>query len=127
MSYDIPTLLTRNLHDVFGEEDATRRQATIDEIFAEDAVFYEPHGMYRGREEIGRIAGVIRALHPDFEYTVTHEPEALHDRVGRIRWVSGTPGQPPAYAGTDIIVADKGKIAEAYLFFDSRLPETETR
>ena len=33
------TLLTRNLHDVFGENDATRRRATIDEIYTEDCVF----------------------------------------------------------------------------------------
>jgi hypothetical protein len=37
MSY-IPTLLTRNLHEVFGESDPARRRAAIDEIF----VFYEP-------------------------------------------------------------------------------------
>ena len=32
MSYSIPTLLTRNLHDVFGENDPARRRAAIDEI-----------------------------------------------------------------------------------------------
>ena len=44
MSYSISTLLTRNLHDVFGENDAARRRAAIDEIFAEDCVFYELRG-----------------------------------------------------------------------------------
>ena len=29
-------------HDVFGENDPTRRRATIDEIFTEDCVFHEP-------------------------------------------------------------------------------------
>ena len=29
----ISTLLTRNLHDVFGENDPARRRAAIDEIF----------------------------------------------------------------------------------------------
>ena len=33
MSYSISTLLTRNLHDVFGENDPERRRAAIDEIF----------------------------------------------------------------------------------------------
>ena len=50
MSYSISTLLTRNLHDVFGENDSARRQAAIDEIFTEDCVFYEPRGVYRGRD-----------------------------------------------------------------------------
>jgi hypothetical protein len=42
MPYSISTLLTRNLHDVFGENDPARRRAAIDEIFTEDCVFYEP-------------------------------------------------------------------------------------
>jgi len=39
--------------------------------------------------------------------------------AGRVRWVSGTPGKPPAYAGTDFIVARNGRIALVYLFFDN--------
>ena len=61
MSYSVPTLLLRNLHDVFGEIDPVRRRAAVDEIFHEDAVFHEPNGTYRGRDEIDRIAGVIKA------------------------------------------------------------------
>jgi hypothetical protein len=38
---------------------------------------------------------------------------------GRVRWVSGSPGKPPAYAGTDFIVARHGKIAALYLVFDA--------
>src|SRR5258706_608277 len=56
MSYTISTLLTRNLHDVFGENDPARRRAAIDEIFTEDCAFYDPSsGVYRGRDEIDRI------------------------------------------------------------------------
>jgi hypothetical protein len=35
--------------------------------FHEDAVFHEPDGIYRGRDEIEGIAGVINATHPDFQ------------------------------------------------------------
>src|SRR5258707_4212585 len=69
MSYTISTLLTRNLHDVFGENDPARRRAAIDEIFTEDCVFYQPpKNVYPGRDEIDRVAGVIRATHPDFRF-----------------------------------------------------------
>jgi hypothetical protein len=54
-------MLTRNLHDVFGENDRARRRAAIDEIFTEDCVSYEPRGVYRGRDEIDRVAGAIKA------------------------------------------------------------------
>ena len=36
-------------------------------------------------------------------------------------WVSGRPGEVPAYAGTDFIIARDGRIAAIYLFFD-KLP-----
>jgi hypothetical protein len=119
MSYTVSTLLLRNLHDVFGEIDPARRRATIDDIFHEDAVFYDPKsGIHRGRDEIDRIAGVIKATHPDFRYQPVSPPEELGDG-GRLRWVSGSPDQPPAYAGTDVLIARDGKIAAVYLFFDA--------
>jgi hypothetical protein len=120
MSYSISTLLTRNLHDVFGENDPARRRAAIDEIFTEDCVFYEPRGVYRGRDEIDRVAGAIRASHPDFQYQPIDEPEELGNG-GRVQWVSGRPSEAPAYAGTDFIIAREGRIATVYLFFD-KLP-----
>jgi len=120
MSYSISTLLTRNLHDVFGENDPARRRAVIDEIFTEDCVFYEPRGIYRGRDEIDRVAGALRTAHPDFRYQPIAEPEALGNG-GRIQWVSGRPSETPAYAGTDFIIVRDGRIAAVYLFFD-KLP-----
>src|SRR3954463_16505434 len=55
VSYSIPTLLTRNLHDVFGETYPGRRRTAIDQIFAEDCVFYDPSGdVYRGRRDRSR-------------------------------------------------------------------------
>jgi hypothetical protein len=120
MSNSISILLRRNL-DVFGENDPARRRAVIDEIFTEDCVFYDPHnGIYRGRDEIDRIAGAIKATHPDFQYQPIAEPDVSGDG-GRIQWVSGRPGEAPAYAGTDFIVAREGRRAAVYLFFD-KLP-----
>jgi len=121
MSFSISTLLTRNLNDVFGENDPTRRRKAIDEIFTEDCVFYEPNGgVYRGRDEIDRIAGVIRATHTNFRYKPLAEPEELGN-AGRVRWVEGRPGETPTIAGTDFIIVRDGRIAAIYLFFD-KLP-----
>lgn len=118
MPHSISELLLRNLEDVFGESDPVRRRAAIDELFHEDAVFHEPKGEYRGRDEIHRIAGVIKATYPDFRYQPIAPPEELGDG-GRVRWVSGSPGKAPAYAGTDFIIARDGRIAALYLFFDA--------
>jgi hypothetical protein len=72
------------------------------------------------RESIDRIAGEIRATHLDFRYQPIAEPEETGNG-GRVRWVAGRPGEAPAYAGTDFIIARDGRIAALYLFFD-KLP-----
>jgi hypothetical protein len=118
MTHTISTLLTRNLHEVFGEGDAARRRTAIDELFTEDALFYAPDGIHRGREAIDRTAGAVRATHPEFGYTELRPPEDLHGDAGRLQWVAGPAGAAPVYAGTDVIVARDGRIAALYLFFD---------
>jgi hypothetical protein len=62
------------------------------------------------------------ALHP--ENLIRNPPLAAPEELGkggRIQWVSGRPGEAPAYAGTDFIIARDGRIAALYLFFD-KLP-----
>jgi SnoaL-like protein len=121
MSYGISTLLLRNLSDVFGENDPARRRSAIDDLWTEDGVFYDPQsGAHRGRDEIDRVAGAIKATHPDFRYRPIADPEELGN-AGPVRWISGHPGEAPAYAGTDFLIAHDGRIATVYLFFD-KLP-----
>ena len=119
------TLLTRNLRDVFGENDPARRRAAIDEIYTEDGVFYDPStGVYRGRDEIDRIAGAIRATHPDFRYQPIAAPEELGNG-GRVQWLSGRPGEAPAYAGTDFIIAGTVGLPP-FISFSTSYPELDS-
>ena len=121
MSNSISTLLTRNLQEVFGENDPVRRRAAVQELYTEDGVFYDPSkGVYRGRDEIDRIAGELRVMHHDFRYQPIGDPEEVGNG-GRVRWTEGRPGEAPAVAGTDFIVTRDGRIAAIYLFFD-KLP-----
>lgn len=60
MAHSIATLLLRNLSDVFGEIDPVRRRAALEELFHEDAVFYDPAGcVFRGDAAIDHIAGSV--------------------------------------------------------------------
>ena len=121
MPNSVARLLTRNLNEVFGENDPVRRRKAIDEIFTQDAVFYDlKGGVYRGRDEIDRIAGELRVMHRDFRYQPIGEPEEVGNG-GRVRWTEGRPGEAPAVAGTDFIVTRDGRIVAIYLFFD-KLP-----
>ena len=121
MSNGASTLLLRNLRDVFGEIDPVRRRKALEELWHVDGVFYDPHsGPHRGHDAIDNIAGKVKATHPTFQYQPLSAPEEIGDG-GRVRWVSGTPGKPPEYAGTDVIVMRDGKIGALYMFLD-KLP-----
>src|ERR1700730_9810163 len=99
MNDRIHELLHRNLQEVFGEGDAVRRRAAIDELYTEDCALYVPPGAFVGREALDKFAGDLRATHPHFAYT----PH----------------GEAPEYNGMDVIIVRDGKIAALYVFLDS--------
>jgi hypothetical protein len=70
----IETFLLRNLQEVFGEGDPTRRRAAIAELYKEDCVVLLPIGRYVGRDALDRVAGELRAGHPNFVYTPHRAP-----------------------------------------------------
>lgn len=51
-------------------------------------------GIYRGRDEIVRVDGVIRALHPTFRYTTIAAADVLHDKAGPTSSSQGTETSP---------------------------------
>jgi hypothetical protein len=97
MSYSISTLLTRTLSDVFGEKNPARRRAALDELWTEDGVFYDPNS--RGRDEIDRIAGAIKATHPDFRYEPIAGPEELGNGGRRHRATRAVNGRSRSRQG----------------------------
>ena len=118
MKDGIHELLLRNIREVFGEGNATRRRAAIADLYAEDCVLYVPQGMFVGHDALDMHAGDLRAKHPRSVYTLHSKPQALHD-AGRMAWGSGPPGEPPAQTGWDVIIVRDEKIAALYVFLDA--------
>ena len=118
MSGRIHELLNRNLQEVFGEGDATRRRVAIEELYTEDCVLCVPPGVFIGHDALDRFAGDLRATHPHFVYTPLGEPQALHN-AGRLAWGSGPRGEKPDYTGLDVIIVRGDRIAALYVFLDS--------
>ena len=77
MSVRIHELLYRNLQEVFGEGDAERRRAAIEELYTEDCVLYVPPGTFVGHDALDKFAGDLRASHPHFVYAPHGEAQAL--------------------------------------------------
>ena len=117
MSDRIHELLNRNLQEVFGEGDAARRRAAIEELYTDDCVLFLPPGVF-GHDALDKFAGDLRTTHPHFEYTPHGEPQALHN-AGRLAWGFGRRGEKPDYTGLDVIIVRGGKIAALYVFLDS--------
>ena len=118
MSDIIESLLLRNLQEVFGENDPTRRRAAIEKLYTEDCTAFLAIGRYVGHAALDRVAGELRASHPSFVYTPHRRPQAVQDG-GRLAWGSGPPSEPPRYTGLDVIIVRDGKIAALYVFLDS--------
>ena len=118
MNDRIHELLYRNLQEVFGEGDAERRRAAIEELYTEDCVLYVPPGTFVGHDALDKFAGDLRASHPHFVYAPHGEAQALHN-AGRLAWGSGPSGEVPDYTGVDVIIVRDGRIEALYVFLDS--------
>jgi SnoaL-like domain len=113
-------LLHRNLQEVFGEGDAARRRAAIDQFYTDDCVLYVPPGVFVGRDALDKFAGDLRATHPHFAYTPQGEAQALHN-AGILAWGSGPRGESPDYTGLDVIIVRDERIAALYVFLNPKL------
>ena len=119
MSNAVETLMRRNLTEVFGEHDETRRRRTISEIMTEDVVFSDHDGRHIGHEAMNAAVASLQGRFPDFVFTEQTPPQTLTD-AGRLRWGFGPPGAPPVVAGMDVVTLRDGKIAALYVFLDAK-------
>lgn len=115
---DYDAVMQANLARVFGERDADLRLAAIRQLYAEDAVFYEPHAVASGHDAINQaVTALLASLPPAFVFTPLG-PAVGHHAMGRLRWQSGPPGSPAAVTGTDVARFDNGRIVSLHVFLD---------
>jgi predicted SnoaL-like aldol condensation-catalyzing enzyme len=117
-SIDYNDLMQANLVRVFGECDAGRRMEAIRELYAEDAVLYEPHASVTGHAAISdAISALLASLPPGFAFRAAC-PAVGHHGVGRLRWQSGPLNGPVAVTGMDVARFEDGLIRSLYVFVD---------
>jgi hypothetical protein len=115
---DYNRLMQANLTRVFNERDAGRRIMAIRELYAEDAMLYEPDGSAKGHAAISEAVTTLLAhLPPNFAFSA--EGSAIgHHNVGRLRWRSGPPDGPVAVTGIDVAHFEHGHIHSVYVFIE---------
>src|SRR6202051_2042817 len=99
---DVDALMHANMARVFGERNAGRRRAALAELYAEDAILYDPETVATGRDAISAaVDALLRSLPPDFVFTAAG-PAVGHNGAARLFWRAGPPGGPVAGTGTDV-------------------------
>lgn len=118
-STDYDRLMRANLVSVFNERDAAKRIMAIGNLYAENAVLYEPpdtaaEGHAAISDAVTRLLG---SLPPDFIFTATG-PALGHHGVGRLRWQAGPPNGPVAVNGMDVARIQNGLIHSLHVFIE---------
>lgn len=117
-SADYDGLMQANLARVFGEHDAARRMEAIRDLYADDAILYEPDASAAGHAAIGQaVEALLASLPPDFVFTAMG-PAIGHHGIGRLRWRAGPPEGPAAVTGMDIAHFVDGRIHSLYVFLE---------
>lgn len=117
-SIDYDDLMQANLARVFGERDASRRMNAIAQLYADDAILYEPDASATGHAAISQaVEALLSSLPPNFAFTAIG-PAVGHHGVGRLRWQAGPPKGPVAVTGTDVARFEGGRIQTLHVFLD---------
>lgn len=115
---DFDTLLRANLARIFNERDAARRTAAAQEIFADDAVMYEPAGVVEGRDAITAVAGaLLEQFGADFSFQADGVGVGHHG-MGTLRWRAGPAAGPVMISGTDLAEVSEGRITRLWVLID---------
>ena len=111
-------LLQANLKRVFGERHAAKRHAAIRELYAPNAVLYEPDDVATGHDAIAQaVDALLASLPPTFVFT-SIGPAVGHHGLARLRWSGGPPQGPVAVTGMDVVHVDGGLIQSLHVFID---------
>ncbi|HEV7301305.1 MAG TPA: nuclear transport factor 2 family protein [Tepidisphaeraceae bacterium] len=115
---DYDKLMRANLAHVFNERDAVRRMAAIGELYAADAVLFDPEGVAKGHAAISEaVTALLAQLPPSFVFSATGTAVGHHE-VARLHWRSGPAEGPVAVTGTDVAHFENGRIRSLHVFLD---------
>jgi hypothetical protein len=94
------------------------RQTAIAEIYAPEAVLYEPQASATGHEAINEAVEMLLAsLPPEFVFTA-QGPAVGHHGIARLRWAAGPANGPAVVTGTDVAHVAAGRIHSLYVLLD---------
>ena len=118
MQLSVAELLEHNLLAVFGERDATKRQAALKNLWSPEGVFIDPDGRFVGLDAIDRRVEELQATFPTFVFVLRGAASVMHE-AGCLAWGFGPEGANPVVTGVAVAVTVDGKLLTLYAFVNS--------
>lgn len=114
---DIRELVQRYLA-AWNETDTAARQAVLQEVFADDAVYTDPLVSVRGRDGLDATIAAVQGQFGGLVFSLGGAVDAHHD-IARFTWHLGPEGAEPVVVGFDVVViGDDGRIRQVLGFLD---------
>ena len=113
-----PQQIAERYLETFNETDAARRRELLEQLYTSQGTYIDPHVEVSGTDAIDAFIGQTQERFPGFTFKLGGPVDAHHDQA-RFQWHAGPDGEPPIYAGFDVIVTDGGRICSVYGFADA--------
>lgn len=116
---DYDHVMQANLASVFNQRDDGKRIEAVIELYAEDAILYEPPDTaVEGHAAISEaVTRLLSSIPQNFVFTSTGPALGHHD-LGRLRWQAGPPESPITVNGMDIARFRDGRIHSLHVFIE---------
>jgi hypothetical protein len=117
---DDKQLLEDSLLKVWSERNDEQRLNVMQQIYADDIIFYETDKgeAIRGHQAINALIKTLQTQWPpEFVFSLTR-PAVINHGVSHVAWTLGATNAPPAASGMDIAIVANGLIKELYLYLD---------
>ncbi|MGW5051212.1 nuclear transport factor 2 family protein [Actinokineospora sp. NPDC004072] len=114
---DLKELVDRYIQ-LWNTTDADTRGALATDLCTADAVFVDPFMEVQGPDAINAGIGAVVGQFPGHALTLIGPVDAHHG-TARFRWqIAPTAGGDSIVEGSDVVVADEGKLKGIYGFID---------
>jgi hypothetical protein len=102
----------------WNETDAAARQAVLEDVFAEDAVYTDPLVSVQGRAGLDATIAAAQAQFGGLSFSLGGAVDAHHD-IARFTWHLGPEGAEPVAVGFDVaVIGADGRISRVLGFLD---------
>lgn len=115
MERNLAYLLPANMHKVFEETDARKREAAIADLWDEEGVFIDPAGVHQGYEAINAAAAALLGMIPGLVFKLT-SPVQEQFGVGYVPWEHTPLSGAATLKGIDVGQMKGGKLLSVYAF-----------